>query len=655
MTSPATLAVPHRAQQPPAINPLALQPSSPSKSSRRQKTNSRIAIGAFIALAVGVGVYVWAQSPKTQRSDLLYHRVRREPLQLTVVERGALESADNRDVVCRVRAGTKASSLTLKWVIDDGTLVKQGQLLVEVDDSALQDQLKAQKINLDTARANKIQADENYKIAASQADSAIATAKVNLEIAKIDVKKYLEGEYVAAKKDLDGKIKLAQSDCELQTERVNYTERMVRLKYLSPAQLQAEQSKQQGFDVALEKAREDLRVLDNYTKQRTTKFNQNAVDEAARSLEREIIQQRAKIIQAESDRLTKKSIYEQEEDKYQDIEDQIVNCRMYSPQDGLVVYYVSEQSRFGSGSSQSIVAVGEPVKEGQRLMRIPDLSRMVVNTKIHEAMVSRVHGEEWRQTGLSDILRATLMFDPDAVGRLLSSHTVSDLKDKLPNFDYTKTEDGQTVLVHDKFHNVEYKKTEDGQAAVVRIDAFPERVLPGHVKSVATVASQQDWMSADVKVYQTFVSVDESVDGLKPGMSAEVTIKIDGATEEVLALPLQAILGGAELGPKRKCWVKAPGGPQEREIIVGLWNEKMAEVRAGLDEGDEVVVNPKALLGEKVKVRTGADADRPDPLNGDHGKKDKDKGKGKNGNKAGYTKDKGAPVAGKSPTTTQGS
>lgn len=568
---------------------------------------------------------------------MLYHNVRREPLALTVVERGALESADNRDVVCRVRAGTKASQLTLKWVVDDGTLVKQGQLLVEIDDSALQDQLKAQKINLDTARANKIQAEENYKIASSQADSAIATAKVNLEIAKIDAKKYLEGEYVAAKKDLDGKIKLAESDCELQAERVSYTERMVRLKYLSPAQLQAEQSKMQGFDVQLEKAREDLRVLENYTKQRTAKFNENTVDEAARALEREVIQQRAKIIQAEADRLTKKSIFEQEEDKYLDIEEQIVNCRMFSPQDGLVVYYVSDQSRWGSGSQQSIVAVGEPVKEGQRLMRIPDLRRMVVNTKVHEAMVSRVHGEAWKQTGFSDVLRATFMFDSNAISRLAASHAVSDLKDR--------------------FHDLDYKKSEDGQTALVRIDAFPERALPGHVKSVATVASQQDWMSADVKVYQTFVSVDESVDGLKPGMSAEVTIKIEGATDEVLALPLQAIVGGAELGPKRKCWIKTPTGPQEREIIVGLWNEKMAEVRAGLEEGDEVVVNPKALLGDKVKVRTGADTDRPEPMNGDGGKKDKSKDK--NGNKAGYTKDgmmpKAGPVAGKAPSTTQGS
>lgn len=578
---------------------------------RRRRTNNWIIFSALAALAISIGAVIWAKSPKAQRTDLLFHKIRREPLALTVVERGALESADNRDVTCRVRAGTKASNLTIKWVVDDGTLVKQGQLLIEIDDSALQDQLKAQKITLDTARANRTQTEENYKIVVSQCDSDIASARVGVDLAKIDLKKYEEGDYLASKKDIDGKIKLAESDCELQRERVAYTERMVKLKYLSPAQLQAEKSKKQGYDVQLEKAKEELRVLQDFMKNRTVKDLTNKLEEAKRALDRQITQARAKTIQAESERMTKTSIYEQEEDKFLDIEEQINNCRLHSPQDGLVVYYVSEQSRFGSGSSQSIVAVGEPVKEGQKLMRIPDLRHMLVNTKVHEAMISRVHGEQWKQTGFSDVLRATLMFDSNPLSRLVAQHTVPDMKERLHDFDY--------------------KKIENGQTASVRIDAVPDRILPGHVKSVATVASQQDWMSADVKVYQTLVAIDESLDGLKPGMSAEVTIQVDGAAEEVLALPLQAIVGGAELGSKRKCWIRTPNGPQEREITVGLWNEKMAEIRGGLEEGDEVVVNPKVLLGERVRVRTGSDAEQPEPTNanGNGGEK---KGKGKNMN-----------------------
>ena len=104
-----------------------------------------------------------------------------------------------------------------------------------------------------------------------------------------------------------------------------------------------------------------------------------------------------------SNREAKKSIWEQEVAHYKDIEDEIKKCKIYAPQDGMVVYYIPEQARFGGGSQQSIVAQGEPVREGQKLMRIPDLAHMVVNTRVHEAMISRVRGEKWKKTGFSGV------------------------------------------------------------------------------------------------------------------------------------------------------------------------------------------------------------------------------------------------------------
>src|SRR5262249_8689592 len=160
---------------------------------------------------------------------------------------------------------------------------------------------------------------------------------------------------------------------------------------------------------------------------------------------------------------------------------------------------------------------GEPVREGQKLMQIPDLRSMQVNTKVHEALVSRVHS---------------------------------------------------------------------AQPALVRVDSFPDRILSGQVAIVATVSSQQDFMSADVKVYTTKVVIEGSQEGLKPGMSAEVTITVGDALEHVLTVPVQGIVGGAELGKYRKCFVLTPQGPEERNVVIGQSNEKMAEVKEGLKEGD---------------------------------------------------------------------
>src|SRR5207245_2184698 len=112
--------------------------------------------------------------------------------------------------------------------------------------------------------------------------------------------------------------------------------------------------------------------------------------EAQRSLVRIQKQAKAKEIQAEIDRLTKQRIYQRRLTYYQEIEDQIKKCVLTAPQDGIVVYNVPDPSR---SSQQPVIAQGEPVREGQLLLRLADLTKMQVHVRIHEALVSRLHGD----------------------------------------------------------------------------------------------------------------------------------------------------------------------------------------------------------------------------------------------------------------------
>jgi len=270
-------------------------------------------------------------------------------------------------------------------------------------------------------------------------------------------------------------------------------------------------------------------------------------------------------------------------------------------------------------------------------MRIPDLSKMVVNTKVHEAMVSRVSGEAWQKTGYLESLQAGLILMPDPLSRLLNQPTWIT----------------RQMHMAEKFRHLDQTMTEGGQPALVRVDAFPDKILKGHVKSVATVASQQDWMSADVKVYQTMVSIDEPLEGLKPGMSAEVTVFTDTHRESVLAVPIQSILGSVDMGPTRRVFVITPQGPQMRDVTVGLSNDKMAEIESGLVEGDEVVVNPRVLLSEKEKSKYGETvvpksgrSGMGGPEGGEKGKGGKGKGDKGKGGKAPWPGKDGPPAGG---------
>src|SRR5262249_15664944 len=149
-----------------------------------------------------------------------------------------------------------------------------------------------------------------------------------------------------------------------------------------------------------------------------------------------------------------------------------------------------------------------------KLIRIPNLSKMLVNARVHEAMVSKVKGERVKSSGYGERLRYGF-----GIGR-------SDmLAFAAYQFAYDEARDPNPEL-RDKEQAVVY----GGQPANIRVDANPHKIFTGHVKTVATVPSQADWLSADVKLYQTMVSIDDldpRVDKLKPGMNAEVTIKAD--------------------------------------------------------------------------------------------------------------------------------
>src|SRR5262249_52309407 len=142
--------------------------------------------------------------------------VQKKVLQVTVIARGSLESARNGDITCSVRSGTKGSTTatTIKWLIDNGTDVKKGDTVIVLDDSGLQEQLKTQNIDTDNAKADWVKADEQYRIDEIQAESDIEKAVNARDLAKIDLDKYIQGDYPQALKEVDGRIETSRSDLE---------------------------------------------------------------------------------------------------------------------------------------------------------------------------------------------------------------------------------------------------------------------------------------------------------------------------------------------------------------------------------------------------------------------------------------------------------
>ncbi len=295
--------------------------------------------------AAGVGTAAWLRGVpgRTPEASLLTHTVERDDLVIEVTEDGSLVSDENVDIVCRVAGGS-----TIIWLVDDGASVTTGDKLVEFDSSKLSEDVTAQRIAYEKARAADITAAKDYAAA------------------KIAVEEYTEGTF---KKDL----RKAESDVTFATERLQATrnsldhgQRMFRKGYISVQQLEAQKSAVARAELDQGTAEIALDVLERFgrPKMLTELASKRDAAEAKRDSERAALQ----LEQAKLDRIS----------------GQLEKCTINAPKDGLVIYANERRDR------DNEIKNGAKVNEGAVILRLPDLTQMRVDVEVHEASVDKI-------------------------------------------------------------------------------------------------------------------------------------------------------------------------------------------------------------------------------------------------------------------------
>jgi HlyD family secretion protein len=428
------------------------------------------------------------------------------------------------------------------WIVKEGTEVKKGEKLVELDSASLKDQITQQQIKVEQARAALIKEETNLEITRSQNDSDIQAAQIALDLAEIDLQKYLEGDYLQERRNIDGEIVIAEEELKRSQDRLEYSERLSKKGFVSTSEVEADRLAVTKTKNALDVAQEKLRVLDEYTKPRTVKDLTSKRDEAQRKLDRVRNEAKAKEAQAQVALQAQRLTTETEESTLRKLERQLEKCVLYAPADGMVVY-ANDPTQGMRGQPQVQIEEGALLRERQKIIRIPDLDTMLVNVKVHEAKVSHVR---------------------------------------------------------------------PGQAARVRVESMPDKSFSGRVKTVATTADTQSWFSTGVQVFTVMVSIDERVEGLKPGMTAEVEIMAD-KVPDVLAVPVQAVV---EREGQSYCYVLPPKAkdPLIQRVVLGASNDKVVVIKEGLDAGQRVIGNLAAVIDEEDLLKVAkADAEKYKP------------------------------------------
>ena len=155
---------------------------------------------------------------------------------------------------------------------------------------------------------------------------------------------------------------------------------------------------------------------------------------------------------------------------------------------------------------------------------------------------------------------------------------------------------------------------EPGLKALIRVDAFPADLMTGSVREVAPLPDSTSWFHGEIKYYTTKVQLDKRPKAFRPGMTAQVEIKV-AELDNVLSVPVESVV---RYHDKDHVAVKKSGGGFEwREVTLGLSNDQCIEVKQGIKSGELVATQPQPLLSEEQRRKIGGTATEPDAKESD--------------------------------------
>lgn len=311
-------------------------------------------------------------------------KVRQGPLMISVVESGTVKPSEQ--VIIKNELEGRS---TILWLIEEGKHVKQGDLLVELDSSALVDSKIDQEIKVQNAESDLVESRENLAVVKNQSAADIAQAELDLRFAKEDLQKYKEGEYPNTLKEVRGKITLAEEELQRATDKLEWSQKLFAEKYISKTELRADELAAKKSTLNLELAKSELDLLEEYTYKRNLDQLISDVKQSEMGLERIRRKSSADVVQAEARLRAREAEYNRQQGKLEKLTEQILKAKITAPTDGVAVYATS--ATFSFRGNVEPLEEGQEVRERQELIHLPTASTFVSEVKIHEASLKKIY------------------------------------------------------------------------------------------------------------------------------------------------------------------------------------------------------------------------------------------------------------------------
>ena len=264
------------------------------------------------ALAVGLTASVLALAPfnppRPPLEGVPTAKVRRVVLEAEVLASGQVASSNSTEIRCTLErlggpgAVSSGGASTILSLIPEGSTVKEGDVLCELDGSSYAELVRRQQILVKQAEAEHEQ------------------AGLTLDVARIELERFRAGDVLQAEQQFRGQIALARSELTRQSDRLAWMKRMLAKGYSSAAQVSGDEQALRRTTFDLTQLVTAFRNYQRFTAPKDILFLQSQVLGAEATFDFQSIR-----LKREEDRLF----------HYQVLVDR---CTVRAPHDGFVIY-----------------------------------------------------------------------------------------------------------------------------------------------------------------------------------------------------------------------------------------------------------------------------------------------------------------------------
>lgn len=271
-------------------------------------------------------------------------------------------------------------------VVENGTFVRKGQVVMELDASELNTRAQKERVDVVEAQAALDQSRERLSLQKITNESRLAAAKLKLELARLDLESYRDGELPRAKSAQAGVVELARESVVRAREMFDYQSRLATKGYASATDVEDARIKLRKAEFALRTANDALLLLKNHIERRSLVELQALVQRNSEEFARAEAEAAVALRTREMDVVYRQQRLKSQADYLERLENAIAACTIRAPRDGRVVVARPRSSRSGNRA----LAPGDMVYRRQELFDVPRFDQLQVTLKVHETMVRHV-------------------------------------------------------------------------------------------------------------------------------------------------------------------------------------------------------------------------------------------------------------------------